>query len=261
MFIINIMNSSNDNDEIIPISKLNRVLTVSLNELADYKIYTGFDGRELKLENGSCYTWFESVNPRYADYLFQIPNGRPVDPLGDWKIIIKKKQYSWDLPHNQVLDFILEYGLEQDKLNPNLLYSYYEELSKYQFVKSFRKDQNNNTIGVRFDKSLREDYKKDMDELFNWVIEKLLMAKEFTLTSKEVGRLKLWCGVHGEYFGTENQFNLKSCYSVLEGFTFSFPFGLPNYHDKYTLTVHYNPEKNGGSLRKRNNRFIRKSRK
>ena len=58
-------------------------LTVSLNELAEYKIYTGFDVRELKLQNGNCYTWFEFINPCYLDYLFQIPNGRLVDPLGE----------------------------------------------------------------------------------------------------------------------------------------------------------------------------------
>ena len=253
-----------NNDEIIPISKLNSVFTVSLNELDDYKIYTGFDGRELKLENGNCYAWFESVNPRYADYLFQIPKGRPLDPLGDWEIIIKKKQYIWDLSHTQVLNFILEYGLDQDTTNPNIFYSYHEELSKYQFVKSFRKDRYNNTIGVRYEMVIKENWqheqKKIMDELFIWVLDKLKLAEPFTLSSEEVARLKLWCGVDGEYFGTKSQFNVKSCHSVLEGFIFSFPFGLPNYHNKYTLTVHYNPEK-GGSSKKRNKHTIRKSRK
>lgn len=257
------MNSTNDNDEIIPISKLDRLLTVSLNELAEYKIYTGFDGRELKLENGTCDTWFESINPRYADYLFQIPNGRPVDALGNWEIIIRKLPKYFDLRHNELLNFMLEYGLNQDKTN-GALYSDQPELSKYYFVKSMRKDANNNVIGVRFDLVLNENWqleqKKIMDELFNWVIGKLIQAVPFTLSSEEVARLKIWGGVDGHYFGTESQFNLKSCHSVLEGFTFSFPFGLPNNNDRYTLTVHYNPVK-GGSSRKRKNRTIRKSRK
>jgi hypothetical protein len=258
------MNSNNDNDEIIPISKLDRLITVSLNELAEYKIYTGFDGRELKLENGSCYTWFESVNPRYTDYLFQIPNGRPVDPLGNWQIIIRKLPKYFDLQHNELLSFIMEYGLNQDKTNGEL-YSNQPELSKYYFVKSMRKDNFNNVIGVRFDLVLNEHWqleqKKIMDELFNWVIDKLLLAAPFIVSYEELARLKIWGGVDGQYFGTESQFNLKSCYSVLEGFTFSFPFGLANNHDKYTLTVHYNNPEKGGSSRKRKNRIIRKSRK
>jgi hypothetical protein len=258
------MNSYTDNDEIIPISKLDRLLTVSLNELEEYKIYTGFDGRELKLEEGKCYTWFESANPRYAEYLFQIPNGRPKDTLGNWEIMIRKLPNHFDLHHNELLGFMLEYGLNQDKTTGEL-YSNEPELSKYQFVKSMRKDKNNNVIGVRFDLVLRENWqreqKKIMDELFDWVIEKMILAMPFTLNSEEVARLKIWGGVDGQFFGTESQFNLKSCHSVLQGFIFSFPFGLPNNHDKYTLTVHYNNPEKGGSSRKRKNRTVRKSRK
>lgn len=261
------MNSPNDNDEIIPIDKLERLLTVSLNELAEYKIYTGFDGRELKLQNGTCDTLFESVNPRYADYLFQIPHGRPVDALGNWEIIITKKDFlnlpdHWDLRHTEVLGFTDGHYLEFD--GSNKLYSHHPELLKYYFVKSMRKDQNNNVIGVRFDLVLNENWqleqKKIRDELFDWVISKLILAAPFTLNSEEVARLKIWGGVDGQYFGTESQLNLKSCHSVLKGFTFSFPFGLANNHDKYTLTAHYTPVK-GGSSKKRKNCINKKSRK
>ena len=39
-----------DSDEIIPDTKLNRILTVSLSELENYKIYCGYGGNELKLD-------------------------------------------------------------------------------------------------------------------------------------------------------------------------------------------------------------------
>lgn len=246
-----------DSDEIIPKDNLNRLITVSLNELANYKIYTGFDGRELKLVNGKCDTWFESIDPNYKDYLFQIPFGRPTDPLGDWRIIIKKKQFLnlpdyWDLPFDELLDFVVEYSLDLEK--DNIFYSNDPELSKYQFVKSMRKDKHNNVIGVRFDLVLKEN----TDELFMWVLENV--NRLLTLRSEEVERLKIWAGVNGEYFGTENQFNLKSAHPILRDYSFSFPYGLPKYPNDYRLIIKYNIEKDGGS-RKRKNRINRKSRK
>ena len=80
-------------DEPIPLYKLYSLINVSLDELSRYEIYTGgINGNKLKLDsNGRCYTWFESNNPLYEDYFFQIPYGRPLNQSGNWQIIIKKK--------------------------------------------------------------------------------------------------------------------------------------------------------------------------
>ena len=81
-------------DEPIPLYKLYSLINVSLDELSRYEIYTGgINGNKLKLDsNGRCYTWFESQNPLYADYLFQIPYGRPSNQLDDWTLRIKKNK-------------------------------------------------------------------------------------------------------------------------------------------------------------------------
>ena len=83
-----------ESHKIIHKDKLDHILTVSFTELENYKIYTGIDGRALKLDkNGTCDTFFESIDPVYKDYLFQIPFGRPENGLGHWSLVITKNNF------------------------------------------------------------------------------------------------------------------------------------------------------------------------
>jgi hypothetical protein len=240
-----------DSDEIIPDTKLNRILTVSLSELENYKIYCGYGGNELKLDpNGECHIWFESINPVYKDYLFKIPYGRPrQDVFGDWNIVIKKKQFInlpkyWEMNPNQLAEFINKHHLY--KVNINVYHSNHPELAKYEFVQT-NKIVHNNMI-IRF------ELVEDETDLYDWVLNLSNSGKPVKLTHEEVSKLKIWAGTNGWMLDTSLRSNLKSIHSILSDFSFS----IMSRSTEYTLLI---IKKKYGGSRKRKNRINRKSRK
>jgi hypothetical protein len=239
-----------NSDEIIPKHKLNRILELSADQLDEYQVYTGIDGRALKKNKSN--TWFESLDPAYKDYIFQFPHGRPKRVSDNYKVVIQKKQFLnlptyWQMNPNEIAEFINKYHLYLD--NSNLYHSSHPELAKYQFVKTTIKVDNNNSI-IRFDLIPR----LSSEELYNWVLSLSESEQPVKLTSEQVSELKIWAGFNGWMLGTQQASNLRSTLSILNNFSFSFLSGSPD----YTLLI--KKIKNGGS-RKRKNRTIRKSRK
>ena len=182
---------SNTN-EIVPNSKLNRSMLVPLTELEQYQIYTGFDGRELKLDNnGYCNTWFESINPLYNDYLFQIPFGRPRQTkLGEWNIVIKKKEFA-NISEFEDMDYddymIVESYKDLYQLKKgegNVYYSNHQELAKYLFIES--KKQKEHYMELTFKRVPNESWHREQQiiitELYNWVLNLTKSGKPITLT-------------------------------------------------------------------------------
>ena len=261
----------------IPSHKLYNVINVSLRELNEYEIYTGVGGNRLKLDSdGRCYTWFESNNPLYEDYFFQIPFGKPISQLGNWQIIIKKKS-------------ILDIPIPIHKLN-TLFAVDKDELSDYQIYAGIggtdlklvngRCDTWFESSNPRYkdylfqiplgfpeaiwsealNKHIRDDLyviiKKvkfsylpdnlDNVKLLHWVTENV--NNPLIVKQNVVDRLKIYTET--------NQSDLP----ILKDFSFNL-MQHPEFTKHYSLIISLNKPKEGGSSRKRKNRIIQKSRK
>jgi len=263
----------------IPLHKLNSLINVPLEEFARYEIYTGIDGRDLKLDaNGRCNTWFESNNPLYEDYLFQIPFGRPFNQLGNWQIIIKKKQEVLDEPipihklnilfavdKDELRDYKIYAGIggRDLKLDSNGRCNTWFESSNprykdYLFQIPFGNPESiwSEAMGKHITDDFQIIIKKvefsylpdhlDDQKLLRWVTEnenKLLIVRE-----NVVDRLKIFTGTN------------KSSLPFLKDFSFNV-VQHPEFTRQYNLIITSNKPEEGGSSRKRTNRIIRKSRK
>jgi hypothetical protein len=214
-----------DNSEIIPIHKLDREIQVPLTELEGYKIYSGFEGRDLQLVNGRCLRWFKSLDPRYIDYLFQIPRGRPrPDPLGDWRIRITKKDNlmppSIDMYTEHENGFIQRH-LRSISSNNDAYRSIHPELAEYTYLKT-RHVQHNRSI-TTFTRMLSSQWAHEqemmMRHLFDWVSTNV--GNTLRLPHYEISRLKIWAGVDGSFLGTPRSNFLLSHLPILGQFYFS----------------------------------------
>ncbi len=252
----------------IPWDKLYSLITVSLDELTRYEIYTGgINGTKLKLDsNGRCYTWFESNNPLYEDYLFQIPFGRPLNQLGNWQIIIKKKSILDDPIPIQKLNTLFavdKYELSDYKINIGIggtdlkldsngrCDTWFESNNpryKDYLFQIPRGIPEATGIYIKI-KKVKFSYLPDnLDDikLLHWVTENV--NNPLIVRQNVVDQLKIYTGT--------NQSDLP----ILKEFSFNL-MQHPEFTRHYSLIISFNNPKEGGSSRKRKNRIIRKSRK
>ena len=244
----------------IPSHKLYNIINVSLGELNEYEIYTGVGGNRLTLDSdGRCYTWFESNNPLYEDYLFQIPYGRPLNQLGNWQILIKKKN-------------VLDQPIPLHKLN-NIIAVNLDELKDYAIYIGIG-GRDFKLVNGRCDTWFESSNPRYKDYLFQIIDDLHIIIKkvQFTFLPDNIDNVKLlhWVteNVNKPLIVRENVVERLKIYTetnqsdlpILKDFSFNLR-QHPEFTRHYSLTISFNNPKKGGSSRKRKIRIIRKNRK
>jgi hypothetical protein len=264
----------------IPLHKLNSLINVPSSELRHYEIYTGVGGKELKLDSeGRCNTWFESNNPLYEDYLFQIPFGRPLNESDDWTIRIKTKQEVLDEPI-PIHKLNILFAVDKDELSDYKIYAgigardlkldsngrcntWFESSNPrykdYLFQIPFGNPEAiwseamgkyiTDDFQIIIKKKVQFSYLPDnLDDakLLSWVTENV--NKPLIVRENVVDRLKIFTGTN------------KSSLPFLKDFSFN-AVQHPEFTKQYNLIITFNKPEEGGRSRKRTNRIIRKSRK
>ncbi len=244
----------------IPSNKLYNIINVSLGELNEYEIYTGVGGNQLKLDSdGRCYTWFESNNPLYEDYLFQIPYGRPRTQSGNWQILIKKKSIR-DIP------------IPLHKLN-NIIAVNLDELKDYAIYIGIG-GRDLKLVNGRCNAWFESSNPRYKDYLFQIIDDLHIIIKKvkFSYLPDNLDNVKLlhWvtANLNNPLIVKQNVVDRLKIYTetnqsdlpILKDFSFNL-MQHPEFTKHYSLIISFNKPKEGGSSRKRKNRIIQKSRK